>query len=106
MTHNETRKQLLDHVESQIENVENHDDLHELDVLDVKAELTLSGHLSDVTLVTSTGGPHIEINLTTRHVVGYSSGEEIRLPIRENHDVVDAAEDFYRRQFEHVDMEN
>lgn len=73
--------------------------IDELDPLEAEYVVSGSGYVKEVTLVLSTGGPHIEVNLTKARVDGYWGGEEHSVPVF-NERPLDELDDFYRHQFE------
>lgn len=74
-------------------------DYSEIEALDVKVQSDLSGRVNEVILVTGTGGPHIEVNVTRQEISvywGFNSGTIEYY----NPEVSDEIHDYYARYFE------
>lgn len=48
--------------------------LGEIDPLDILVQANIDGTVREVTLVVTTGGPHIEVNVTSQEIVGWWGG--------------------------------
>lgn len=88
MTLSDADRQMRDSVDRLAETIETHDGgpselLDEIDPLDVHAEITGDGRISEITLTVATGGPHIEIELFNGMVRGYWAGSEMRSHVDE-----------------------
>jgi len=68
--------------------------------LDITVECGFDGTVQEITLTVSTGGPHIEIELSSAVVQGYWGGDSHRAPIFENEWVCKDAFEYYARMFE------
>lgn len=101
---NDSREPITDEVLSTARRIENkiEDPYEELDPLEVKVEADISGDISEITVVLTTGGPHIEVALYAGRVDGYWGGNEHSVPIMD--DDADALlteyADHYRRHWE------
>lgn len=76
MTPTQAERQLRESVDSLAVTIETHDGapselIDEIGVLEARAEISADGSLREITLVTGTGGPHIEVELHTAMVRGY-----------------------------------
>lgn len=67
-------------------------------ILDFELTVNLDGDVREVVAIWTTGGPHIELNLTKGRVDGYWSGNEWSTHC--NADIFDAVEDSIVDQFE------
>ena len=84
------------------ERIEDMDNMDELDPLDVKIETSIHGGsptVGDVTLVLTTGGPHVEY-CPTRGTVSVSWGGDYHTTHVNNDALNDEVDRFYTRQFE------
>lgn len=79
-------EELLTHVES-TENSLHNDNIEEWfrkgdgQVIEVSADITLRGRLREITLLVTTGGPHIEVDLYSNYVRGNWGSESVSVPI-------------------------
>lgn len=75
------------------------DPFDDLDPLEVKVEARIDGRLSEVIIVLTTGGPHIEVALYAGRVDGYWGGDEHSVPIMDEdaEDKLTALADHYER---------
>lgn len=76
----ESLEQIRDYTVSTAESLEEYDD-DDYDeflegILEFKLTVGLEGTVSEVVAIWTTGGPHIELNLTKGRVDGYWDGEE------------------------------
>jgi len=74
------------------EGLEDEESLEAMDPLEIKYEVTEGGDVTEVCVVLTVGGPHIEVECKSRCVVGHWSGESYRRCIES-----DAVHDYGRR---------
>jgi len=89
----ETATDVAERIEEQV------DGPHDLDPIDVKVTCSLSGHISDVTLVLGTGGPHVEFSPTSATVTVHW-GDSHTVSLFDTDEGCDEIHDYYVRQFE------
>lgn len=77
------------------------EDTDPLDPLDVNATVNARGDITEITLVVTTGGPHIEVNLGNDTVTGYWGGKEHTTHYR-NSDLSNYLWDYYHEFFEDI----
>lgn len=66
-----TEKTAADVAVRRAKSIENMDERDELDVLEVKVEASLDGTAQQFIAVTTTGGPHVEVNVTNKTVTAH-----------------------------------
>lgn len=90
---------ITDGVVSTAERIENGDTL---DPLEVKVEASIDGQLSEIIMVLTTGGPHIEVALYAGRVDGYWGGDEHSVPIMDDEadERLDGQAERYREYWE------
>lgn len=71
-----------------------------LGALDYYVKCSLGGAVREVTAVTGTGGPHIEVNLTKGYVEGWWGGDTHTAHVFENEDRLNDLGDRIARRFE------
>lgn len=84
-----------------IENMESPEELRE-EIQEVKVWASIDGLLSEITVVTDIGGPHIEVNLFSGTVSGSWSMETAKVPIFDEDvedNVLGPIADFYESQW-------
>ncbi len=94
---------IKEHLKSSVEHVkerinESDDVIEEIDPLDVKLTVDLLGRVSEIYVVTGTGGPHLEIETHTSRVIGYWGKEEIWRRIDD--EKADRLWNYYKQLFE------
>lgn len=93
------RDSLISSVEHTKELIEE-EGLDGIDPLDIKATVDLSGNISNITIVTGTGGPHVEIDLHRNVVIGYWGEKEVIRPLDDNS--AQMLWDYYHTSFEGI----
>lgn len=90
---------ITDRVVTTAKRWEEYDSMADVEPLDVHVECSLRGTVRKVTLVVATGGPHIEVNVTSGTVKGYWGGDSHETHIN-NGDLMERMHDYYARMFE------
>jgi len=85
MTRNKTEKDLIEHIKSIKQNLAENN-FNRADVLDVNYECRADGTITEITLVLTTGGPHIELKLVAEAFNGYWGTGEVHHGLDEHFD--------------------
>jgi hypothetical protein len=70
--------------------------IHDADWLDVKVVAGIDGEAREFILVTTTGGPHIEVNVTRGVVKGNWGSNSHSTSIRDNDDTLARMDEYFR----------
>lgn len=70
------------------------------EVLDVELKVGLDGKVRNITMITATGGPHVEVDLGNGMVKGYWGSNEFREPLNEN--TSEVFWDYYKELWENT----
>lgn len=89
---------LTERVVDTAEGLETYDDPEQIDFLDRKYEVDHDATVREVTLVLTTGGPHIEVDCLSGTVSGYWGGDSHTTHVDST--AVDTLGDLYARTFE------
>ena len=99
---------VLEHIDAVAEGIEEIEDLwtdeglHDaVDPLEVKATVSLDGYIQDITLVLSTGGPHVEFDVSGGWLTcSWGNASTTRRILNEA--VYEELDDYYHQQFEEL----
>jgi hypothetical protein len=98
-----TDKELIaDKVNSAADRWGNYDSIQDADWLDVKVVAGLDGEPREFILVTATGGPHIEVNVSRGRVEGNWGTDSHSSLIYDNDEVLDSMHEYFEIQWESV----
>jgi hypothetical protein len=74
--------------------------IHDADWLNVKVVAGIDGTAREFILVTTTGGPHIEVNVTRGVVKGNWGSDSHSTSIRDNDDTLTRMDEYFRMQWD------